>query len=125
MILINFVLYLLFLFYNNNKELFYFLPTYKTIVSPKWITFPTDTTKVLGDTVVIHCHASGHPKPVITWSKRNPFGNPIGSRFIDIQETMNDDNDIRYVKKTIERKLSFCLLSSRRRNNSITHFPEL
>ena len=48
---------------------------------------------MLGDSVSIHCHASGHPKPVITWSKRNP-DNTVGN-FIDIQKTTNE---YRYVQ---------------------------
>ena len=62
-------------------------------VAATWITEPTDTTKMLGDSVSIHCHASGHPTPVITWSKRNP-DNTVGN-FIDIQKTTEE---YRYIK---------------------------
>lgn len=68
----------------------------KTIVPASWITAPTDSIKMLGDTVVIHCHASGHPRPVISWSKRNP-DNAVG-RFIDIEQTMQG---YRYEKKCV------------------------
>ena len=57
-------------------------------MAPSWITEPKDTTKMLGDSVSIHCHASGHPKPVITWSKRNP-DNSVGN-FIEIQKTKEE-----------------------------------
>ena len=43
---------------------------------------------MLGDSVALHCHASGHPKPIISWSKRNA-DNSHG-QFVDIQETRKE-----------------------------------
>lgn len=36
-------------------------------VAPQWIVEPRDVTTLLGNSVAVHCEASGYPIPKLTW----------------------------------------------------------
>lgn len=42
---------------------------YHIAVAPRWTVEPSDSSAAAGQDVILHCGASGHPEPTITWRK--------------------------------------------------------
>ena len=70
--------------------------TYNFVVPPEIVSSPSDKEAVEGDTLKLHCNATGNPKPHITWTKEGESSVLSTSGTLELTNLSSEDNGVVY-----------------------------
>ncbi|KAF8793077.1 Hemicentin-1 like protein [Argiope bruennichi] len=80
-----------------------FTTTLDVLVPPSWKVMPNDQDTISGENVILHCHGSGQPQPVVEWHRTTnansdfiPVSHPVKSNGSLILNNISKDDEGMY-----------------------------